>query len=191
MKTLVVRFVLMFVVMAVVAGCGGGGGGASYPAGKISPVSYTATPGEAGWFAYYDETGQQLNDGLFGQAWVLQNQTDANPWVGWANKQVDAQFIFPRDFQFNQIKLYTAKHSSASIYIPSDIEILYMKKDGSWISLGKNYYDDTLYQDNNMITLTIDFPKTVTSSIKIRLTPSGKWILIDEVEFYNQDTNTN
>jgi hypothetical protein len=154
----------------------------SSPAGAISlvPISYTATPGEGiaqgGFYNYFDDTGSQLTDGIYGT-----NDWSANlgngiayEWVGWRVADPVITFKFSGPVTVNQVGIDFNRNQCDLIFLPPTVMI-----GGTDFTVNPNAIpDDTrgiLFFNGSWTgtTLTVDL---------MDCNPS-RWIFVDEITF--------
>src|SRR5580692_6062496 len=103
----------------------------SSPASAIPlvPISYTATPGEGiaqgGYYNYFDDTGHQLTDGIYGvNDWSANlGNGIAYEWVGWRVADPTITFQFSTPVTINQVGIDFNKTTSDMIFLPSSVTI--------------------------------------------------------------------
>jgi hypothetical protein len=156
----------------------------SSPAGAspLVPTSYTATPGEGiaqgGTYNYFDDTGRQLIDGIYGTNDWSANLGNGNAyeWVGWrvADPVITFQFSGPVTIDQVGIDFNRTEEPTALIFLPGTVSI-----GGTDFSVAPNAIPDdsrgTLFFNGswNGTTLTIDL---------VHSNPNT-WIFVDEITF--------
>jgi len=147
---------------------------------SVVPTGYVATPGEGvnqgGIYNYYDDTGNQLTDGIYGaNDWSANlGNGPAYEWVGWlvADPVIAIQFSTP--VTINQVGIDFNLNQSASILLPTTVTI-----GGTEFTVDPNAIPNdtrgTLYFNGNWTasSLTVDLMDCNTSD----------WIFIDEITF--------
>jgi hypothetical protein len=148
----------------------------------IVPVSYVATPGEGmaqgGTFNYFDDTGSQLTDGMYG---VNDWRTDlgngpAYEWVGWKVADPTITFTFSSSVTIDQVGIdfNRDEEADASIFLPPTVTI-----NGMNFSVDPNAIPD-------MTRGTVDFNGSWTgTTLTVTLTDGDptRWIFVDEMPF--------
>ncbi len=147
----------------------------------LVPSSYTATPGEGiaqgGAYNYFDETGSQLIDGIYGA-----NNRHANlrkgpayEWVGWRVANPIITFYFPEPVTIDQVGInFNRTKCAALIHFPSTVNI-----GGT----------DFTVADNAILVGThgmVDFSGSWTgTTLTVTLTDNDpkRWIFVDEITF--------
>jgi hypothetical protein len=154
--------------------------GSSAGATSLFPTNYTATPGEGiaqgGYYNYFDDTGTQLTDGIYGvNNWSANlGNGIAYEWVGWRVADPVISFQFSAPVTINQVGIDFNRTESAQIFLPSTVTI-----DGTDFTVNPNAIPDasrgTLFFDGNWTgtTLTLNLTDCSTSD----------WIFVDEVTF--------
>jgi hypothetical protein len=147
---------------------------------SVIPTSYVAMPGEGvnqgGTYNYYDDTGSQLTDGIYGaNAWSANlGNGPAYEWVGWriANPEIAFQFSTPETI--SHVGIDFNRTESDGLFLPSTVTI-----DGTAFTVDPNAIpDDTrgtvyFYGDWTGSTVTVDLSDNNTSD----------WIFVDEFTF--------
>lgn len=153
---------------------------ASAVAGFVVPTSYTATAGEGqaqgGSFNYFDDTGSQLTDGIFGvDNWMADlGNGNAYEWVGWVRVEPTMTFSFASSVTLQKVSIGLNRAQSAGIYLPSTVTI-----GGSAFALSGSELVDGTRGD-------LEFAGSWTgNNLQISLTDgnSGVWIFVDEIRF--------
>jgi hypothetical protein len=154
----------------------------SSPAGAtpLVPTSYTATPGEGtnqgGYFNYFDDTGSQLTDGIYG---VNDYSADlgngpAYEWVGWRVADPVITFQFSAPVTINQVGIDFNRTETNLIFLPPAVTI-----GGTDFTVDPNAIPDdtrgTLFFNGSWTgtTLTVDLTDNNTNN----------WIFVDEITF--------
>jgi hypothetical protein len=147
---------------------------------SVTPTNYVATPGEGiaqgGFYNYFDDTGHQLTDGIYGVNDFSANLGNgiAYEWVGWrvANPVITFQFASP--VTINQVGIDFNENTSDMIYLPTTVTI-----DSSNFTVNPNAIPDdtrgTLLFNGSWTgsTLTVDLSDDCTTD----------WIFVDEITF--------
>jgi hypothetical protein len=90
----------------------------------VTPVSYTATPGETGLFTYFDDTGAQLTDGVLGaNDWTLNlGQGNAQEWVGWVIVEPVLTFTFTGSPTLHEVQIgFNRDENGGGIFLPTRV----------------------------------------------------------------------
>lgn len=166
-------FVLLALVLAFVSG-------SSASATSLFPTNYTATPGEGivqgGYYNYFDDTGAQLTDGIYGVNNWSANLGDgiAYEWVGWRVADPVISFQFSAPVTINQVGIDFNRTESAQIFLPSTVTV-----DGTDFTVNPNAIPDasrgTLFFNGNWTGTTLTLNLTDCSA--------SDWIFVDEVTF--------
>jgi hypothetical protein len=141
-----------------------------------------ATPGEGanqgGYFNYFDDTGSQLTDGVYG---VNNWQTDlgngpAYEWVGWRVADPVITFTFSNPVTIDQVGIDFNRDNQplSQIFLPSTVTI-----NGVNFAVSPNAIPD-------MTRGTVLFSGSWTgTNLTVTLTDSDatRWIFVDEVTF--------
>jgi hypothetical protein len=147
---------------------------------SVVPTGYVATPGEGvnqgGIYNYYDDTGNQLTDGIYGaNDWSANlGNGPAYEWVGWLVADPVIAFQFSTPVTINQVGIDFNLNQSASILLPTTVTI-----GGTEFTVDPNAIPNdtrgTLYFNGNWTasSLTVDLMDCNTSD----------WIFIDEITF--------
>jgi len=139
----------------------------------ITPSSYTATPGEKGYYYEIDETGTQLIDGVIGTNNWQEDLGNGNSyeWIGWLVANPHLNFAFDAPVKIEQVAI--GFYQGSSIYVPKSVIIngKSFTLSGNEIAGGRKF-------------LKFNGPFT-GPSIEIDLIDddAGKWIFIDEIQF--------
>ena len=91
----------------------------------IVPLSYVASPGGTGSFTYFDESGNQLVDGVLG---VDEWSTDlgnghAQEWVGWTTPAPSITFTFTGAPVIQTVLIGFNRAEGAAIHLPATVTI--------------------------------------------------------------------
>jgi hypothetical protein len=152
----------------------------SADAQSVIPTSYVATPGDGvsqgGTYNYYDDTGSQFTDGIYGaNDWSANlGNGPAYEWVGWWAAAPAITFQFSAPETISQVGIDFDLNQSASILLPTIVTI-----GGTVFTVDPNAIPDdtrgTLYFNGNWSgsSLTVDLENCNTSN----------WILADEITF--------
>ena len=148
--------------------------------GLIIPSSYTATPGEVGGYTYYDDTGRQLTDGVFGvNDWSADlGNGPAYEWVGWFSVNPTFTFDFASSVTVDKVLIDFSRSETpggptlyGNIHLPTDVNI-----NGTSYSLAGNEIPD--YTRG-----TIEFAGSWTGSTLTVTLSHRWWLFVDEVQF--------
>lgn len=151
-------------------------------AATITPLAYTATPGEGqaqgGSYNYFDDGGRQLIDGRFGvNNWQANlGNGNAQEWVGWLRANPTITFDFGSNVSIGGIILGLNRANGAGIHIALSGSL-----DGEGFSIPAN-----AFADNTRADLTFNFAQPlIGSSFTLSLSDgnSGRWLFIDEIQF--------
>lgn len=140
---------------------------------QIHPVSYVYNQGPYG---YWDDTGEQLTDGLY-NALIPQTNLgvpNAYNWVGFAGGRPSFTFDFGGTVTVQSVSLSMAKWNPAGVYLPSQVLV-----NATPFTVNDNAYVD---MDHALVTLSGSW---TGSSLTVLITPGyeGVWTFIDEVTF--------
>lgn len=148
----------------------------------VVPLNYTATPGEGqaqgGTFNYFDDTGRQLIDGVFGvHDWTANlGNGNAYEWIGWISVNPSLTFNFAATVGVSAVMLGFSRAQGAGIFLPPVVTI-----GGQTFTLTGNEFADGLRQ-NLTFNLTQPFFGTQLTMSLLDNDP-GRWIFLDEVQF--------
>ncbi len=147
------------------------------PVDRITPISYTAPPGDTGMVAFFDETGSQLTDGVYGTDDILvdQGQGTAYEWVGWtdATEPVTLTFTFAGDASISALEIGFNHREGLGVFVPSLVSINGVSIEPGGDDVANNQRED----------LVFDGPFT-GPVVQVILHHRGRgWILVDEVRF--------
>jgi hypothetical protein len=154
----------------------------SFSAGAtpLVPTNYVATPGEGiaqgGYYNYFDDTGHQLTDGIYGvNDWAANlGNGIAYEWVGWRVADPTITFQFAGPVTISQVGIDFNRTESDLIFLPSTVVI-----GGTDFTVNPNAIPDdtrgTLFFNGSWTgtTLTVNLSDCSTSD----------WIFVDEVTF--------
>jgi predicted small lipoprotein YifL len=145
--------------------------------GTIPVVSYTTPPGEVGMVSYFDETGYQLTDGVFGSNDILADNGHgtAYEWVGWTDQTdpITLTFTLEGNTAVGAVQIGFNHRDGLGIFVPAEVTI-----NGTRFEL-----EAEAVPNNERATLTFNGPFR-GPIIEIVLQHRGRgWILIDEVSF--------
>lgn len=146
----------------------------------VVPLSYTLTPGEGqlqgGSFNYFDETGQQLIDGVLGvDSWAANlGNGAAYEWVGWRLANPVATFTFAQAQTITQVRVGINNQQTGGVFGPT------------FASFAGTDFNLT----GNEVTpgtrgwLTLDGSWTGDQfTLSLADIGDARWIFVDEVEF--------
>ena len=144
---------------------------------KLPVTSYTAPPGEVGMVSYFDDTGSQLTDGVFGSNDILADlgHGTAYEWIGWTEKTEPVTLTFTLEGEANvgEVQIGFNHREGLGIFVPSNVTI-----NGTRFEL-----EADAVPNNKRATLTFNGPFQ-GPVIEIVLQHRGRgWILMDEVSF--------
>ena len=150
-------------------------------AAALVPASYTATPGEGiaqgGTFNYFDDTGGQLTDGIYGaNDWSADlGNGNAYEWVGWTVANPSITFQFSGPVTITQVGIdFNRTEPVGLIFLPNAVTI------GSTdFTVAPN-----AIPDSTRGTLFFD-GLWVGNSLTIHLADANphNWIFVDEITF--------
>ncbi len=147
---------------------------------SVTPTNYVATPGEGiaqgGFYNYFDDTGHQLTDGIYGVNNFAANLGNgiAYEWVGWRVADPVITFQFASPVTINQVGIDFNENTADMIYLPSCVMI-----DNTDFTVNQSALPDdtrgTLSFNGSWTgsTLTVDLSDCSTSN----------WIFVDEITF--------
>jgi hypothetical protein len=160
-------------------------------AAEVVPVSYEATAGDMGWYPWYDETGSQLTDGIYGgpspnePGFPGRGNYDWYPWVGWYSQAPVLTFYFPQLVSLTSISIFTQRDTMPSVRVPACVSIDARDQFGHSVFTHDWNYEDSSFADGYRYTLTQELPEVLLSSVEVRLQPTSGWILISEIDFHD------
>lgn len=152
----------------------------------VVPISYTAMPGEGiaqgGTYNYFDDTGGQLTDGIYGlNDWSVNlGYGNAYEWVGWRVADPVITFQFSGPVNINQVGIdFNRSEVPELIFLPNTVSI-----GGTDFTVAADAIPDdsrgTLFFNGSWsgTTLTINLADSNPSD----------WIFVDEITFNNDVT---
>jgi hypothetical protein len=147
------------------------------PPGSLPILSYTAPPGETGIVSFFDDTGNQLADGILGSNDILTDlgSGTAYEWVGWTDltEPVTLTFSLQGGVSIGAVEIGLNHRDGLGIFVPSRVTI-----NGQSISLPAD-----AIPNNQRGDLTFSGPFS-GPEVTIVLNHRGRgWILVDEVRF--------
>lgn len=143
----------------------------------LIPILYTAPAGETGMVSYFDDTGNQLSDGIFGNDDILADAGFglAYEWVGWteATDPITLTFNFTGQVDISAVEIGFYHRDGMGIFIPSRVSINSQSFDLSEDDVANNTRGD------------LTFPGPFSGpAVQIALQHRGRgWILVDEIRF--------
>ncbi len=154
----------------------------AFGAAFISPTSYVSdSAGEGiaehgGSYDYYDDTGNQLADGVKGvDDWATDlGNGPAYEWVGWRFAEPTITFNFASSVTINEVHVGLNRDDADSIFIPASIDV-----GGTLFPLSPTAFPDTSRGD---VVLTGNW---TGSSLTVKLidnNPNG-FMFSDEIQF--------
>lgn len=141
----------------------------------IVPLSYTASPGGVGSFTYFDESGSQLTDGVFGvDDWTADlGNGNAQEWVGWTSPPPSITFTFSGAPTIHTVLIsFNRGEATGAIFLPTTVTI-----SGIEFSLA----GDEL-PDGTRGFLSFSGPWT-GYTLQIDMAPRGPFTFVDEIQF--------
>lgn len=147
-------------------------------AATVTPLSYTATPGEGtaqgGNFNYFDDGGRQLIDGVFGvNNWTVNSGFE---WVGWRIANPTIVFSFGGPVSITGLTLGMNRANGSIIFTAFNGSL-----NGNPFSLS-----DSAFADNTRSNVLFPFSQPiVASTLTLILNDGGsdRWLFLDEVRF--------
>jgi hypothetical protein len=147
----------------------------------LAPIGYTATPGEGmaqgGTFNYFDDTGGQLTDGVYGANDFSANLGNGNAyeWVAWTVANPSITFQFSGPVTVNHVGIdFNRNEAAPQIFLPGTVNI-----GGTGFTVAPGDIPDdsrgTLFFNGSWsgTTLTINLADADTT----------RWIFVDEITF--------
>ena len=144
----------------------------------LVPLSYIAPPGDTGMVTYFDDSGRQLTDALFGLNDILIDQGNgtAFEWVGWteATEPVTMTFRFNDNTSIAVVKIGFNHREGLGVFVPSRVTI-----NGVIFEPAEEDVPDNQRKD-------LPFTGPFTGpEVQVVLHHRGRgWILVDEVQFF-------
>jgi len=140
----------------------------------VVPSFYTATPGGVGGFTYFDDTGSQLTDGVYGVDDYTADlgQGNAYEWVGWTDPNPTITFDFPSSITVQSVLIDFNRNEGAGIYLPANVTIggTVFNLNGDEIDFGTR---GTLVYNGSW----------TGSSLDVDMSAAGPYTFVDEVKF--------
>jgi hypothetical protein len=166
--------------------CGALGLTALLHAQLVVPAGYSITTPEGtaqgGTYDYFDDTGTQLTDGVFGGNLWYDDLDGPGPhgnayeWVAWVAVEPSLTFNFSKPVSIQSVTIGFSRGSGGGVYLPANVTIA-----GQPFSLTGNEFADDLRQD---LTFTLTSPFVGTDlTIDLSDGNAGAWIFLDEVQF--------
>lgn len=138
-------------------------------ASSVTPASYSFNQGPG----YYDDTGNQLTNGVLADMSGGLTLASSYEFVGWDGGVPSITFNFAAAVTLNQVSLSFANWTSAAVYVPEQVKI-----GGNTFSL-----DPNSYVGNNHPAFTFSGNWTGDSLTVDLLSSHSRWIFVDEVTF--------
>ena len=143
-------------------------------ASQLTVASYTATPGSTGSFTYFDSTGHELTDGVFGVI-PFSTQAEADPWVGWQAAIPEIVFSFASAVNITEVDMDFAEWTNpAQTSIPSKVTI-----NGNQFTL-----TGSEIPNGSRGTLAFAVALNGVTTVTVDLTNSNNYLLMDEATFF-------
>jgi hypothetical protein len=144
----------------------------------IPVLGYTAPPGETGMVSFFDDTGRQLADGIFGSNDILQDlgSGTAYEWVGWTEQAdpITLAFSLGEQATIAGVHIGFNHRDGLGIFVPQSVTI-----NGTVFPL-----DADAVPNNQRADLAFVGPFQ-GPAITIELQHRGRgWVMIDEVTFF-------
>lgn len=136
----------------------------------LTPTSYSNNTSP---YAYVDDTGTQLTDGLFNAVVPGSNLAtpDAYNWVGWSNINPSITFDFGQVVTVMNLSLSTVRWEAAGVYLPDKVNINL-----------ESFTVTGLYPNLDKAVLSFNGSWT-GSTLTIELERNAEWTFLDEVTF--------
>lgn len=151
-------------------------------AAQITPISYTATPGEGqaqqGTYNYFDDTGRQLTDNVFGvNNWAADlGNGNAYEWVGWRVANPTVTFTFSAPVTLNQVIIGFNHTEAAGIFLPATVTIGGVNNG----VLASAIADNT----RGSLTFNVNLNNITSTTISFTDSDPTRWVFVDEVQFF-------
>ena len=144
---------------------------------NLPVLSYIAPPGETGMVSYFDDSGNQMTDGILGADDILTDlgSGTAHEWVGWTDltEPVTLTFSLQADESIAAVKIGLNHREGLGIFVPSRVTINGVSFEPTAEAVPNNQRAD--------VTITGPFNGPI---VTIVLNHRGRgWILVDEVRF--------
>lgn len=158
-------------------------------AAAVIPLSYVATPGQGraqgGTFNYFDDTGRQLIDGVYGVNWLGADlgNGEAFEWVAWKSTQPTIVFQFDRVVSLASMTIGLNRREDAAVYTRIN-----GNAGGALFSIPQDLFPTYTRGD-----FTFNFPVPfVGSSMTLSLVDNypDRWIFVDEITFQGTPAST-
>jgi hypothetical protein len=145
---------------------------------KVLPLTYQAPAGETGMLSFFDESGNQLNDGVTGSDDILEDlgSGEAYEWVGWTEDTdpVTLTFTLEGEPSIGSVEIGFNHREGLGIALPSEV-----------IINGQSFevpMDEVPNNQRGFVTFEGPFSGP---EVEITLVHRERgWILVDEVRFY-------
>lgn len=141
----------------------------------IAPVSYTASPGGVGTFTYFDESGSQLTDGIFGvDDWTTDlGNGNAFEWVGWTTPAPSITFTFSGNPTIQTVLIgFNRAEATGAIFLPLTVTIGGVE----FVLTGTELVDGT----RGFLAF---FGPWTGNTLQIDMTERGPFTFVDEIQF--------
>jgi hypothetical protein len=144
---------------------------------SLAPLSYTAPQGEKGMVTFFDDTGDQLTDGIKGTDDILADQGSgtAYEWVGWTDltEPVTLTFTLEEDASIASMEIGFNHRDGLGIFVPSPVTINGDNFELTADEVPNNQRKDVVFNG------PFSGPK-----VQVILHHRGRgWIMVDEVRF--------
>jgi hypothetical protein len=149
----------------------------------ILSTSYTATPGQgkaqSGTYNYFDETGTQLTDGVFGvNDWRADlGNGHAYEWVGWLTVDPTITFAFASPVNITQVLIdFNRSQRGGGISLPSNVNI-----GGTGFALVGNEIPEAT---RGGVPFNVNLNGISSLTITLTHNPASRnWVFVDEIQF--------
>jgi hypothetical protein len=146
------------------------------PTGYLPILSYSAPPGEVGMVSFFDDTGNQLTDGILGSNDILADlgSGQAYEWVGWTDLTEPVTLTFSlSDASVGAVEIGLNHREGLGIFVPTRVTI-----NGHTFELAADAIPNNQRGD---LTFTGPFNGPIVTMVLNHR--SRGWILMDEVRF--------
>jgi hypothetical protein len=144
---------------------------------------------DVGSYSYHDDTGNQLNDGIYGNnTWHGDlGSGRAYEWVAWnRDERVMIDFVFGATHSFDRVQISTIQDILGNVVLPS-AKLWQMNANGEWGVVLDRFIPQSADNNNSgKFYINFDNLNLVADTLRIELYESNgnSWMFTDEISFY-------